>query len=208
MFAGRALLLELDVGPLDVRARQFRYLQPLYFFSARLHLARTRAGGKAGNEFVQLRNLLLALCILRFDLRSDLGFRHHHIVIGARVSDDGLVVDVGDVGADAVEEVAVVRDHDHHAVVLVKKSLQPVDGIQVEVVRWFVEQQSLGMPKQGLRQQHADFLSALQFAHLAFVSFIGNVQALQQDRGIAFRRVAVFLAYDPFQFPQLHAVFV
>ena len=81
----------------------------------------------------------------------------------AGVGDDGFVIDIGDVRADAVEEVAVVRDGDDDAVVGVEKSLQPVDRIEIEVVGRFVEQQSLRMAEESLRQQHADFLSALEF---------------------------------------------
>ena len=62
------------------------------------------------------------------------------------------------------------------------------------------------MSEQGLRQQHADFLSALQLAHLAGVHLVGNVEALQQDGGVALGGVAVFFADDAFEFAQLHAV--
>jgi hypothetical protein len=41
------------------------------------------------------------------------------------------------------------------------KSLQPVNRIQIQVVRRLIQQQSLRMTEQRLRQQHADFLSAL-----------------------------------------------
>ena len=145
VFAGGTLGLELDVGACDVRPSQFRYLQAFHFFAARLHLARTCAGGEAGDEFVQLGNLFFALRILRFDLRADLSFGQHHFVVGSGVGDDRLVIDVGNVGADAVEKVAIVRDGDDDAVVGVEKSLEPVDRIQVEVVGGFVEQQGLGM---------------------------------------------------------------
>ena len=62
---------ELDVRALDVRPRQLGRLQPLDFLAARLHLARARAGGEARDEVVQLRDLLLALRVLR--LRSASG---------------------------------------------------------------------------------------------------------------------------------------
>ena len=62
------------------------------------------------------------------------------------------------------------------------------------------------MPKESLGQQHADFLSALQFTHFSFVQCVGNIQAFQQNGRIALRAVAVFLADDAFQFAQLHAV--
>ena len=71
-----------------------------------------------------------------------------------------------------------MRDRDHHAVVGIQKSLQPVDGIQIQVVGRLIQQQRLRVSEQRLRQQHADLLSALQFAHLARMYFVWNVQTL------------------------------
>jgi len=87
------------------------------------------------------------------------------------------VIDIGDMGADAVEEMAVVRDGDDDAVVGVEKSLEPVDGIEVEVVGWFIQQQRLRVTEQSLRQQYPDFLSALEFGHFSAVEFFGNIEA-------------------------------
>ena len=74
------------------------------------------------------------------------------------------------------------------------------------MVRGLIQQQRLRMPKQRLRQQHAHFLSALQFPHLAAVQFVGNIQTLQQDRGIALTRITVFFADNAFQLAELHAI--
>ena len=171
-----------------------------------MHLARPRAGSEAGNEFVQLRNLFFTLCVLGLDLRTHLGLGHDHVIVATGISDDGLVIDVGDVGADAVEEVPVVRDGDHDSVINIQKSLQPVNRIQVEVVRRFVEQKCLRMPEQSLRQQDADFLSALQLAHFSGVQFVGNVETLQQNGGVALGGIAVFFADNAFEFAKFHAV--
>ena len=94
-----------------------------------------------------------------FWLRCGNGWRSsaHHIVVAAVVEDDGLVVDVGDVGADVVEEVAVVGDGDDRAVVVVEEVLQPVDGVEVELVGGLVEQQRLRIAEERLGQQDADF---------------------------------------------------
>ena len=74
------------------------------------------------------------------------------------------------------------------------------------MVRWLIQQQCLRMPKQSLRQQHAHFLSALQFPHLAAVQFVGNIQTLQQDRGIALSRITVLFPDNAFQLTELHAI--
>ena len=64
------------------------------------------------------------------------------------------------------------------------------------------------MSEQSLCQQHANFLSTLQLAHQARVQFVGNIQPLQQQRGVGFGGVSVFLADDAFEFAQFHAVFI
>ena len=52
-----------------------------------------------------------------FDARADLRLGQHHVVVAAGVGDDGFVVDVGDVRADFVQEMAIVRDDDQAAFV-------------------------------------------------------------------------------------------
>ncbi len=166
----------------------------------------TRAGRKARDEFVQLRDFLFALRVFGFDARANGSFREDHVVVAAVVHDHGLVVDVGGVRADAIQKMAVVRDHDQHAFVFAQIILQPVDGIEVQVVRRLVEQQRGRIAEKRLRQQHANFLSALQFAHFALVQRFFHVEAVEQHRGIGFGRVAALFADDSFEFAEAHAV--
>ena len=124
--------------------------------------------------------IFFSRCALsRLDPRADLRLGHHHVVVAAGVGDDRLVVDVGDVRADAVQEVAIVRDDDQRAVVADQELAQPVDRVEVEVVGRLVEQQRLRMAEERLRQQHADLLAALQLRHLLLVQRVGNVEALR-----------------------------
>src|SRR6202030_3393569 len=127
------------VGARNVGSRELRYLQSLDFLASRLHLAGAGSGGKPCNELVQLIDLLFALSILRLDLRSNLRLRDHHVIVGACVSNDGLVIDIGDVGANSVEKMAIVRDDDQHAFILIEKILQPVDGVEIKIVSRLVE---------------------------------------------------------------------
>ena len=183
-------------------------LQPLHFLLARRHLARTRAGGKPRDEFVELSDLLFALRVLRFDARADLRLRQHHVVIAAGISDDRLVIDIGDMGADAVQEMAIVRDHDQRSLVAQHEILQPVDGFEIEMVRGLVEQQRVGAAEKRLGEQHAHLLAALQLAHFPVVQGFGNIQAVEQDRRIALGRVAVVFGDNSFEFAEPHAVLI
>ena len=58
-------LIETDVGALDVGAGQFVGLQALDFLAAAGDLRGARAGGEAGDELVELGDLLFALRVLR-----------------------------------------------------------------------------------------------------------------------------------------------
>ncbi len=81
-------------------------------------------------------------------------------------------------GADVVEKVPVVRDGDEGAVVADEEVLEPMDGLEVEIVGGLVEQQRLGVAEEGLGEQDADLLAALQLGHVALVEFVGDVQTL------------------------------
>ncbi len=124
---------------MDIRFRQFRGLQALHFFLAGHHLAGTRAAGEARDEFLQLLDLFFALRVAGFNAGADLRLGEHHIVIAAGVGDDGFVIDIRHVGADAVQEMTVVRNRDQHAGVAAEIILQPVDRFEVEVVGGLVE---------------------------------------------------------------------
>ena len=76
------------------------------------------------------------------------------------------------------------------------------------MVRRLVEQQRFGMAEEGLRQQHAHLLSALQLRHLAMMQLVRNIEALQKDRGVAFGGVPVLFADDPLELAEPHAGFV
>src|SRR6267142_2115670 len=102
--------------------------------------------------------------------------------------------------------MAVVRDDDEDAFVRVEIVLKPVDGIEVEVVRGLVEQERCGVSKKRLREKDTNFLAALEFAHLAFVEFGRDVEAVEENGGIGFGGVATFFTDDAFEFTEAHAI--
>ena len=63
---------------------------------------------------------------------------------------------------DVVEEVAIVRDGDDRAGVVLQKPLEPGDRLRVEMVRRLVEQQEIGRLQQQPAQRHAAALAARQ----------------------------------------------
>ena len=81
-----------------------------------------------------------------------------------------------------------MRDGDEGALEAGEEILEPVDGVEIEVVGGLVEQQGLGLAEEGLGEQNADFLAALQLAHLALVKFVRDIEALEEDGGVGSRR--------------------
>ena len=173
-----------------------------------MYLRRSRACREPRNELLQLGDFFLALSIARFDPGPHLRFCEHHIVVAAGVGNHGLIVDVCNMSADLVQEMAVVRNDDKASVVTAKVILEPVHGIEVEVVRRFVQQQNIGIPEQRLRQKDPHFLPALKLAHRPIVKVFGNVQAIEQNCAIDFSRISALVADDPFKLTQAHAVLI
>ena len=81
-----------------------------------------------------------------------------------------------------------------------------MDGVEIEVVGGLVEQQGLGLAEEGLREQDADLLAALELAHLALVELVGNVEAVEEHGGVGLGGVAVLVADDAFELAEAHAV--
>ena len=59
-----------------------------------------------------------------------------------------------------------------------------------------------------MREEHADFWSALQFAHFALVQIGFDAQTVEEHAGIRFGSVAAFFADNAFEFAEAHAVFI
>ena len=100
-----------------------------------------------------------------------------------------------------------MRDDDHGAVAVVQRLLQPADGVDVQVVRRFVEQQDVRVREQRLCQQHTQLPAWRHFAHRAVMLFNRNAYAQQQLARARFRRVTVHLAVLRFQIGHFIAVF-
>ena len=69
-------------------------------------------------------------------------------------------VDLADPLGNVIQEVAIVCDGKHRALVVVQEVLEPQDRLGVQVVRGLVEQQQVGSLEQQLAQGHAAALAA------------------------------------------------
>ncbi|MFR8176287.1 MAG: hypothetical protein ACLVB5_03985 [Christensenellales bacterium] len=73
-------------------------------------------------------------------------------VVVADVHLDLAEVDVTDMRTDLVEEVTVVADDDDRIREIQQEVFQPADGLDIQIVRRFVQQQDVRVSKERLRQ--------------------------------------------------------
>ena len=100
-----------------------------------------------------------------------------------------------------------MRDDDHGAVARVEHFLEPADGVDVEVVGRFVEQQDVGIGKQRLGEQHAQFPTGGDGTHRAAVLFSRNARAEQQFAGTRLGGVTVKFGEARFEIGGAHVIF-
>ena len=96
-------------------------------------------------------------------------------------------------GADLVEEVPVMADDDHGALITVEHGFQPTDRIDIEVVGGLVKQQDVRVRKQCLCQQDAQLPARGDFTHGQLVLLDRKFQPEQQFASARLCGVAVVL---------------
>ena len=99
-------------------------------------------------------------------------------------------------------------DDDDRILEALEKTLQPDDGLDVEVVGRLVEQQDVGIAEQGLGQQDPDLVAAFQFLHLPLPHLLRDAEAAEQHRRLGFDLVAVHLGEFGLEFAAADAVLV
>ncbi len=146
---------------------------------------------EAVDEGLVSGDLLLALLDLGFlplPFRLLGGFERGVV---PRVERHRLVVDVGDVGADVVEEAEVVRDDDREALVGVEELLEPADRDDVEVVRRLVEEQRARVRREDLPEEDPELEPAREGRERRPVDLRRNPETLQDLSRPRLERVAL-----------------
>ena len=118
-------------------------------------------GRKTGNELLQFFDLLFFLTVSLFHLfyQQLTGLIPEVVVTGIQL--DLTVVYVCDLGADFIQEIAVMGNHDHGIFKVDQEFLQPVDGVHIQMVGGLVEKQDVRIAKQSLCQQDFNLLTTL-----------------------------------------------
>ena len=148
-----------DGGLVGGRRREALHL--FEHLDAALHLPRLRGlVPEALDEPLRLGDLFLLIEVGGpLDLPAFLPFLEVEGIV-ARVLGDLPVRELGDGGHHAVEEIAVVRDDDDRAGIAFEVAFEPVDAVDVEVVRGLVEEEDVGAAEEESGEGHAHAPSA------------------------------------------------
>jgi hypothetical protein len=109
----------------------------------------------------------------------------------ARIQLGPLLVQMQGVGTDAVEELAIVRDHQQRAGILEQPLLEPQHRIQVQMVGGLVEQQQIGRRHQRPCHVQPHPPAAGKLGNRLHVRGRREAQAMQQSPGACCGVVAV-----------------
>ena len=111
-------------------------------------------------------------------------------------------------GADFVQKIPVMGNHDDRVLEINQEILQPADGIQIQVVGRLVEQQDVRITEKSTGQKYLHFVRVRQFAHLFVVKLGVDSQAVQKGSGVGFGFPAVHRREICLQLAGSDAVFI
>ncbi len=92
-----------------------------------------------------------------------------------------------DVGADVVQERLVVRDDEEGLLPVLEVVVQPDDGVQVEVVRRFVEHEERGLDEERSSQRDTHPPAAGKLVGRPVLHLAAEAETGQQSSGLGFR---------------------
>ena len=127
---------------------------------------------------LELPDLGLLLLILPHFLQIAALLLHGVEAVVAVVELRVAVQNLDDAGDGAVQEIAVVRDGDDRALERGKVFLQPLDGVEVEVVGRLVEQQNVRVLQNQAAEVHARLFAAGERVEQPRAHIRGNGQAV------------------------------
>ena len=178
---------EVEGDPLVDRHRGDRS-QLLDHLDARLGLARLAGLGlEAVDEGLHVLALGGDLGLLRGVVLEPLGAGALEAVVVAVVGDELLLVDVHDVVAHVVQQVAIVAHHQQRVAEAPQMLGQPQHRLEIEMVRRLVEDQEVGIAEQRAGQRHAHAPAAGELAAGPALRLVVEAQPVQ-DRGGPRRR--------------------
>ncbi len=93
-----------------------------------------------------------------------------------------------------------MRDDDDRAFIIRQKALQPLNGVNIQMVGWLIEKQDFRTAEQRLRQHNFDLFGIRAVAHRPIQNIVGvQAETLKQLGGVAVGIPAVQLGKLAFQ---------
>ena len=167
-------------------------LHPLHGLEAALGLPGLEACSGSGHIGLHVGHLPLLLLIHGLLLGELFGALQLEVGVAAAVFVELAVLDVDDAVHHGVEEVPVVGDQHQRALVALEPLLQPDDGVQIQVVGRFIQQQQIGATQQRLGQVQAHAPAAGETSHRRVELIAAKAQAVQQLGGARANAVGAY----------------
>jgi hypothetical protein len=177
-------------GRIDVGGRH--RLHAFQLLQATLGLARLGGlGAETPHEGFDLGHAALLAQVHLLLLGEALCALHLEGRVVAAVQTQLLMFDVRDEGHHRIEKIAVVGDQQQGAGVALEPILQPLRGVEVEMVGGLVEQQQIARTHQGLGEIETDTPAAREFTHRPRAVGLAEAEAMQQLLGTVMGVIAV-----------------
>ena len=181
LVAGARRVRELEVHLLGGLRQHHQLLAHLLeLLDALLHLLRLRGlVAEAVDEDLHVLDVALLRRALRAELLQVVLALVQIAGVVSRVRHEALVLERRDVAHARVHERAVVAHQQHGAVIARQKRLEPLDGLQVQVVGGLVQKEKVGVPQQQLRKRDAHLPAAGELLRRLVEVLDGKSQAAQ-----------------------------
>ena len=157
---------------------------------ARLGLPRPRAGAEAGHEALHAGDLGALLVDRAAQRELAGGLLAAPLVPGAGEEAPAPALELEHRGPDRLEEPAVVRDEHDGRVEALEALLEPLERRDVEVVRRLVEEQEVGVAREGPGERGPRELAAGEGAEVPVEVGVGEAEAGEPARDLVAPRVA------------------
>ncbi len=137
-------------------------------------------GLEARDVLFHVRTLRLLLLVGLLLLGQTFGTSPLEGAVAAAIESDPALLDMGDVIDHGIQKIAVVGNQQQGAGVTLEPVFKPQNGVEVQVVGRFVEQQQVRGAHQCLRQVQAHTPATGETADLTLHLFVGEAQPGQQ----------------------------
>ena len=151
----------------------------------RLRTAGARAALDPANSFFNTRSSVAFACGLHF---LALGFEFEIFGVICGILIEGTVLQFHNAVGDPLEKIPIVRDRDDGPVEFCEKVLEPQDGVHIDVVRRFVQNEQAGVSRESGGERRALLLAAGKLGDVLIQ--IAQAKARQQRAAFVFRRVS------------------